>query len=85
MALAMLDSGESGFSSPSGGYEDQIVMRFPLTLCLLAFLGACSQGSRQGDIAVIGDSVMAWNRENDRDVARVMSEETALEPGRGPA
>lgn len=49
-------------------------MRFLIGILVVTFISACTQVSRQGgDIVVIGDSVMAWNRSDDRDIASVIS------------
>lgn len=45
-----------------------------VALLLLALVAACGPGQRQsgGDILVIGDSVMAWNKNSGRDIGAVI-------------
>lgn len=52
-------------------------MRTFFVLCLLVSVASCGLTPRQqgGDILVIGDSVMAWNRAAGDDVGRVMEAE----------
>lgn len=52
-------------------------MRTFLVLCVLVGLVSCGLGPRQagGDILVIGDSVMAWNRSAEGDIGRVIEAE----------
>jgi acyl-CoA thioesterase-1 len=52
-------------------------MRTLLVLCLLIFTASCGLTPQQpgGDILVIGDSVMAWNRLSGDDIGRVIETE----------
>ena len=52
-----------------------------LALCLLTGLASCGLASRQtgGDILVIGDSVMAWNKPSGKDMGRVIAAELERE------
>jgi acyl-CoA thioesterase I len=52
-------------------------MRTVLVLCLLMGLSNCGLAPRQtgGDILVIGDSVMAWNRSSGADIGSVIEAE----------
>ncbi|NEX47913.1 SGNH/GDSL hydrolase family protein [Pseudotabrizicola algicola] len=56
-------------------------MRVVTVLCLVLVLCGCGLASRQtdGDILVIGDSVLAWNRGAGGDVGRVISAELRRE------
>ena len=56
-------------------------MRTILTLCLFMGLASCGLAPRQtgGDILVIGDSVMAWNRSSGGDIGRVIASELGRE------
>lgn len=53
------------------------MMRAVLTLCLLLHVAACglARGQSGGDILVIGDSVMAWNRVGGGDIGSVIQAE----------
>jgi lysophospholipase L1-like esterase len=52
-------------------------MRTLFVLCLLVYVASCGLTPRQpgGDILIIGDSVMAWNRSADADIGRAMEAE----------
>jgi hypothetical protein len=51
-------------------------MRLLVALLFLTFIGACTNSSRQGgDILVVGDSVMAWNRGEGSDIGSVIGAE----------
>lgn len=51
-------------------------MRFMVAIFLFAVLGSCvDQTSQGGDIIVIGDSVLAWNRGEDSDVGSAIASE----------
>lgn len=52
-------------------------MRTVFLLCLLVSAGSCGLTPRQqgGDILIIGDSVMAWNRSAGADIGRAMEAE----------
>ncbi len=56
-------------------------MRTFLVLCLLMGLSNCGLASRQtdGDILVIGDSVMAWNRSGAGDIGSAMEAQLGRE------
>ena len=51
-------------------------MRFFATLILITTLAACTPGAPRsgGDILMIGDSVLAWNRASGRDVGSAVGE-----------
>lgn len=52
-------------------------MRALLAFSFVTILGACSQASKStgGDILIIGDSVMAWNKVDGQDVGSAISSE----------
>jgi acyl-CoA thioesterase I len=58
-----------------------VMMRTVLVLCLLMILSSCGLAPRQsgGDILVIGDSVMAWNRSSGADIGSVIEAELGRE------
>ncbi len=51
-------------------------MRYLVSLLFVAILAACAPAPKQGgDIAVIGDSVMAWNRSAGDDIGSIIANE----------
>ncbi|GAB5436773.1 SGNH/GDSL hydrolase family protein [Falsiruegeria mediterranea] len=53
-----------------------MVLRFVVAVLLVWILGSCAQQtSQRGDILIIGDSVLAWNRAEGRDVGSALASE----------